>query len=103
LLYEARDDAADEAFCHVGRARDFPLREGVVLVLEQPAHDARALGRKDTRWAARPTETVRSSLDDDPEAGRDDVGIPAEVEPRDACVLADPAPCATHEGHDQER
>ena len=103
LVLEARSDAADEAVGHVGRARDLPLREGATFVLEQPAHDACALGRKDARWAARPTEAIGPPVDDDPDAGRDDVRVPAEVEPRDARVVADPAPGVAHEGHHQER
>jgi hypothetical protein len=70
---------------------------------EQPANDARALRRKDARRPSRPSEPIGSSVDDDAKARRDDVRVPAEIEPGHSRRLTCLPSSLAHEGHDNER
>ena len=79
LLLQTRDDAADETLAHVDRPRDLSLCHGFRRMHQQPPCDPRALRRERARWPSTLRELVGASVDDDPDAGRDDVRVAAKV------------------------
>jgi hypothetical protein len=72
-------------------------------VHQQPAHEARALRREDARRTPDAREAVRATLDDDAQAGRNDVGVAAQVEPQDLCALGGPTARLGHVRRRKER
>ncbi len=103
LVFETADDPANEAFAHAGGLADLSLGDGLAGMHEEEARDARALGGKGARRTAAPSVLVGATRDDHPDAGRDDLGVPAEVEPGDTHALAGSLARLAHEGNGDER
>jgi hypothetical protein len=70
---------------------------------EEPTDNAGAFRCEKVRWSPSGAEQIRLAVNDDTDASGNDVGITAQVEPANLCLVADPSADLAHEWHCYER
>lgn len=103
VLLKLANYAADKPLVNVGCLGQFALRPGPLVMHQQPASQASALGGENRSWPASLLESVGLSQHIDANAWRKDAGIAGEVEPCHPLRFAAFLPRFAHERDHQQR